>query len=39
MELCDFIVVLDNGAILTSGLPAEVRSNPAVASAYLGSVG
>ncbi len=39
MELCDFIVVLDNGAILTSGLPQEVRSNPAVASAYLGSVG
>ena len=39
MELCDFIVVLDNGAILTSGLPQEVRANPAVASAYLGSVG
>jgi len=39
MELCDYIVVLDNGAILTSGLPAEVRANPAVASAYLGSVG
>jgi branched-chain amino acid transport system ATP-binding protein len=39
MELCDFVVVLDNGAILTSGLPQEVRANPAVASAYLGSVG
>jgi branched-chain amino acid transport system ATP-binding protein len=39
MELCDHVVVLDNGAILTSGLPAEVRANPAVASAYLGSVG
>jgi branched-chain amino acid transport system ATP-binding protein len=39
MELCDHVVVLDNGSILTSGLPAEVRANQAVASAYLGSVG
>jgi branched-chain amino acid transport system ATP-binding protein len=39
MELCDQVVVLDNGQVLTSGLPQEVRANPAVASAYLGSVG
>lgn len=39
MELCDLVVVLDNGAILTRGLPQEVRADPAVAAAYLGSVG
>jgi branched-chain amino acid transport system ATP-binding protein len=39
MELCDRVVVLDNGAVLTRGLPHEVRADPAVAAAYLGSVG
>jgi branched-chain amino acid transport system ATP-binding protein len=39
MELCDLVVVLDNGAVLARGTAQEVRANPAVASAYLGSVG
>jgi branched-chain amino acid transport system ATP-binding protein len=39
MELCDLVVVLDNGAVLVRGTAQEVRANPAVASAYLGSVG
>jgi ABC-type branched-subunit amino acid transport system ATPase component len=39
MELCDRVVVLDNGSVLTRGLPAEVRADPSVAAAYLGSVG
>ncbi len=39
MELCDLVVVLDNGAVLTRGLPQDVRDDPAVAAAYLGSIG
>lgn len=37
MELAHRITVLDRGMILAEGTPAEVRSNPAVQSAYLGS--
>jgi ABC-type branched-subunit amino acid transport system ATPase component len=36
MGLCDRVTVLSQGATLTSGLPDEVRSNPAVLDAYLG---
>jgi branched-chain amino acid transport system ATP-binding protein len=36
MALCDRVTVLSQGGTLTSGLPAEVRSNPAVLDAYLG---
>lgn len=34
---CDTITVLDLGKVLASGAPAEVRANPDVVRAYLGS--
>jgi branched-chain amino acid transport system ATP-binding protein len=34
---CDRITVLDLGTVLASGTPAEVRANPDVVRAYLGS--
>jgi ABC-type branched-subunit amino acid transport system ATPase component len=36
MNLCSRITVLSQGSTLTSGAPAEVRSDPAVLDAYLG---
>jgi branched-chain amino acid transport system ATP-binding protein len=35
-RLADRVSVLVGGAILASGPPAQVRSNPAVVAAYLG---
>jgi len=36
MDLCVHITVLDQGRVLTTGTPAEVRNDPAVLDAYLG---
>ena len=37
MKLCDRIVVLDFGQKIAEGLPHEIRDNPDVIKAYLGS--
>jgi branched-chain amino acid transport system ATP-binding protein len=37
MKVCHHIVVLDFGRVIASGSPREVRDNPVVAEAYLGS--
>jgi ABC-type branched-subunit amino acid transport system ATPase component len=36
MDVCDRVVVLDQGMVLAEGTPAEIRSNLDVAAAYLG---
>jgi branched-chain amino acid transport system ATP-binding protein len=36
MEVCDRIVVLDQGMVLAEGTPTEIRANLDVAAAYLG---
>ena len=36
MAVCDRVVVLDFGKLVTAGTPAEVQADPAVATAYLG---
>ncbi|HEY9375211.1 MAG TPA: hypothetical protein VIU94_43275, partial [Streptomyces sp.] len=37
MDLCSRVVVLDLGEVLAEGAPAEVRVDPAVRDAYLGT--
>jgi ABC-type branched-subunit amino acid transport system ATPase component len=37
MGLCDRVLVMHHGCALTAGAPDEVRSNPEVLDAYLGS--
>jgi branched-chain amino acid transport system ATP-binding protein len=37
MPLCDHVVVMDFGKVLAAGPPLEVRDDPAVRAAYLGT--
>jgi len=37
MPLCDHLVVLDHGQLISQGAPAEVSRDPVVLDAYLGS--
>ncbi|MEZ5828139.1 MAG: ABC transporter ATP-binding protein [Hyphomicrobiales bacterium] len=37
MDLCEIITVMNFGTLLAEGTPEEVRTNPAVIEAYLGS--
>jgi len=34
--ICERLYVLDQGKVLASGTPAEIRANPKVITAYLG---
>ena len=36
MNLCDYIVVLDQGEKIAEGTPSEIRNNPQVIKVYLG---
>ncbi len=37
MTVCDHLVVMEFGTLLTQGTPAEIQQNPAVRAAYLGT--
>jgi branched-chain amino acid transport system permease protein len=37
MEVCDHLVVMEFGTLLTQGTPAEIQASPEVRAAYLGT--
>jgi branched-chain amino acid transport system ATP-binding protein len=37
MRVCEEVAVLDFGRLIATGTPAQVRENPAVTDAYLGT--
>ena len=37
MDVCDHLVVMELGTLLTQGTPAEIQASPAVRAAYLGT--
>ena len=39
MSVCDSLVVLDFGKVISRGSPQEIQADPAVTAAYLGANG